>query len=177
MHCTLWYHCSKDTSVFPGMASPLNVLIFRVPDLNPVARVLRSHPMSSSIWGILQAVSPAHEVSIPSPWKGHFPTVSASIGSSTSTSYQAHTGGVTASLLAVSKQTSDNTSQSWASSRSLRAKWKCCWVPHHWVRWKNQIPTWDWCRGARGMPIPHGDIFLNLCSCRWLGTEPNGVIT
>ena len=85
--------------------------------------------------------------------------------------------GATASLLAGSKQTSDNTSQSWASSRFLRAKWNCCWVPPLLGEdVGTQIPTWDLCRGARGMPIPHSDVFSNLHNCRWLGMEPKGVI-
>ena len=81
------------------------------------------------------------------------------------------TGGATASPLAVSKWTSDNTSWRWASSMSLRAKWNCCQIPLHWVKMGEPDPTWDWCRGVRGMAFPHSDIFCNLCSCRWLGTE------
>ena len=39
MHCTSWYHCLKDTSILPGIDSPLNVFIQGVPSHNPMASV------------------------------------------------------------------------------------------------------------------------------------------
>ena len=50
MHCTSWYHFLNDTSVLPGMASPLKVFIWGVPSCNPVARVFIMCPTSSSGW-------------------------------------------------------------------------------------------------------------------------------
>ena len=53
MHWTSWYHCSKDTSVFLGVVSPLKVFIWGVPILNPAVSMLRSWPTSAvSWWGL-----------------------------------------------------------------------------------------------------------------------------
>ena len=46
MHCTLWLHCSYDTSVLPGAALPLKVLIFGVPICRPEVRAATSCPIS-----------------------------------------------------------------------------------------------------------------------------------
>ena len=46
MHWTSWFHCSNDTSVLPGIASPLKVFILGVPKHNPHAKVLIRHPTS-----------------------------------------------------------------------------------------------------------------------------------
>ena len=53
MHWMSWYHCLKDTSVFPGVASPLKVLILRVPILSPAASMLRRLLTSTlARWGL-----------------------------------------------------------------------------------------------------------------------------
>ena len=50
MHWTSWNHCSNDTSVFPGVALPLKVLILGVPKWRPDVKVLIRHPMSALGW-------------------------------------------------------------------------------------------------------------------------------
>ena len=50
-HWTLWYHCSKDTSVFPGVESPLRELILGVPILSLAVSMLRSWLTSASAKG------------------------------------------------------------------------------------------------------------------------------
>ena len=50
MHYTSWYHCSKDTSILPAIASLLKVFIQGVPSHNPMASVFIRHPTSSLSW-------------------------------------------------------------------------------------------------------------------------------
>ena len=49
-HCTSWYLCSKDTSIFPGMAFTTEVLIWGVPSCKLVTSVFIRCPTSSSGW-------------------------------------------------------------------------------------------------------------------------------
>ena len=72
------------------------------------------------------------------------------------------TGGATTSILAVSKWTSDSTSWSWASPKSQRAKWNCVQVSPSLGEGGGIEPPWVRCRGARVMPVPHGDIHSSL---------------
>ena len=51
MHWTSWYHCLKDTSVFPGVASPLKVLILGVPILSLAVSMLGRQLTSTSAQG------------------------------------------------------------------------------------------------------------------------------
>ena len=61
MHWTSWYHCSNDTSVIPGIASPLKVFILGVPKHNTDAKVLIRHP---TVW-IFQSRSLGVEEVVP----------------------------------------------------------------------------------------------------------------
>ena len=75
MHWTLWYHCSKDTLVFQGMASPLMVLIVGVPIHSPSTSMLRRWLTSALDWRDLWATVQAHYISIPSLSEAHFPVI------------------------------------------------------------------------------------------------------
>ena len=80
MHRTRWYHCSKDTSVFPRVGSLLNVLILRVSNLSVIVSVLRRWPTFSSVWGA-PAVCYASLLCPHPPLKGHFPIIQVSVNS------------------------------------------------------------------------------------------------
>ena len=56
-HWTSWYHCSRDTSVFSGVALLLKVLVWGVPIHSPAVSMLRSWPTSELSWGGLMGCS------------------------------------------------------------------------------------------------------------------------
>ena len=81
-------------------------------------------------------------------------------------------GGVIPSLLAVSSWIASNTSLSWASLRSLMARWSCSW--DSWGSLGDHLPTQDLCLSTREMSAPQGHILPYLCTCRWAVTYLNG---
>ena len=123
MLCTLWYHYSKDTSVFPGVALPLKVLILGVPNLNLAARILWRQPTFSSVQGALQATVVAHWVPIPSPLEGNLLVLHIRVPSSNKgppvTQGCGPLGDTFNSLCATSCQRSPISCHYWASPRSM----------------------------------------------------------
>ena len=72
---TSWYHCLKNTLVFPGVASPLKVLILGVPILSPAVSVLRRWPTFALAQGGLADCCMGSPGPHPSFSEGHFPVI------------------------------------------------------------------------------------------------------
>ena len=121
MHWTSWYHCSKDTLVFPGVASLLKVLILGVPILSQAASKLSRWQISVSAQGDLWATVWSHYVQTPPPQKvTSLSSVSVSLlpPGICRLPQGEPCGDAAPSLLAVLNWTSSSTSCSWSSSRS-----------------------------------------------------------
>ena len=121
MHQTSRYHCSKDTSVFLGVASPLKVLIW-VPILSPAINMLRSQLTSEVSWGGLTG----HGTGLPSL---HSPSLLGSTSLSSVTTSLSPPGalwfpwgnpirGAAPSLWVILVQRASSTSCSWSLLRS-----------------------------------------------------------
>ena len=176
MHWALWYHCSKDTLVFPGVAFPLNVLIVRVPNHSLAASMLRRWPNISSVWGGPEGCC-AGLLGPHPPLEDHFPVIQYSINSSCramSLTQRWPKWGCCPSLLALSSWISSKTSLSWASLTSLRARWNCAQDSWGWLG--DHFSTQNWHLGTRRTPAPRGHLFPYLCNCNWADTDLNGFI-
>ena len=123
MHWSLWYHCSKDTSVFPGVASLIMVLILGVPVLNIAMIMLRRQLTSTLAQRGLMGCCTVLLCPTPPPQKATSPSsMSASLSPpGPCTPAQRETCvGMVPSYLAVSNWTASCASHSWSSSRSWR---------------------------------------------------------
>ena len=120
MHYISWYHCSKDTTNFPGLTSPLKVLIWGEPILSLAMSKLRRWLMSAADWGGYWL---PWELAIPHPFS-HLGSTSPSLGTpsllppGTFRFPQGDpNGGVTSPLLAILFWRASNALCNWSSSR------------------------------------------------------------
>ena len=177
MHWILWYHYLNHTSVFPGVASPLKVLILDThpkPSLEHVEEAADIHIGRGDLW------TAAHACLVPilSPWKVTSPSSTLAILLSPAT-LRLPWGdpflGTAPSLLAASNWTPSGTSHSCSSSRS----WSLCLVPSgahclsgaHWGEAGSHLPILGRPLCIGGATALCSDVVLYLCTHQGPDTE------
>ena len=154
MHCISWYHCLKDTSVFPGVVSLLNVLMLWVPNLSLAQACWGGYQYLPLLKGDQQAAALACWIPIPSPWRATSPSSKLTLTLPTGACHWPKgdpNGGAIPSILALFSWSASSTSLSWVSSRCLMARWSCSWG----LPLQGQA---DW--GKTGKPHPQLDSVL-----------------